>query len=129
MHITKEHEWVNKKIKEVNLPTGSLALMIKRGKETIITKGDTVIHAGDNIILNIPPYSTNEKENLKEKHIVKGHKWCGKPIGKLKLARNVLIAMVIRGDETIIPDGKTVIHDGDTVVLYKEGKDPIEGIL
>ena len=129
MHIPRGHEWENKMIKDVNLPTGSLALMIKRGKETIITKGNTKILAGDNIILNIPPYSTNEKENLKEKHIVKGHKWCGKSIGKLKLARNVLIAMVIRGDETIIPDGKTVIHDGDTVVLYKEGKDPIEGIL
>ena len=129
MHIARGHEWENKMIKDVNLPTGSLALMIKRGKETIITKGNTIIQAGDNLILNIPPYTTNDKEHLKEKYITKDHKWCGKTIGRLKLAKNVLIAMVIRGDETIIPDGKTVILDGDIVVLYKEGKDPIEGIL
>ena len=30
------------------MPTGSLAIMIKRNKETIIPKGDTRILAGDN---------------------------------------------------------------------------------
>ncbi|MBE5935593.1 MAG: potassium/proton antiporter [Lachnospiraceae bacterium] len=129
MHIARGHEWENKMIKDVNLPTGSLALMIKRGKETIITKGNTIIKAGDNLILNIPPYTTNAQEHLKEKYITKDHKWCGKTIGRLKLAKNVLIAMVIRGEETIIPDGKTIILDGDIVVMYKEGKDPIEGVL
>ena len=30
-----------------------------------------------------------------------------------------MIAMVIRGEETIIPDGKTVIQAGDVVVVYR----------
>ncbi len=129
MHISEGHEWVDKKIKDVNLPTDSLALMIKRGKETIITKGDTKIHAGDNLILNIPPYTTKGKENLVERQISKEDKWCGKAIGRLRLAKNELIAMVIRGEESIIPDGKTVLLENDIVVLYQEGGEPIEGVL
>ena len=41
MFIPKGHNWENKMIKDVTMPTGSLALMIKRNKETIITRGDT----------------------------------------------------------------------------------------
>lgn len=123
MYIPVNHEWVNKKIKDVNIPTGSLALMIKRGKETIITKGDTVIRPRDNIILSVPPYNTNETENLQERVIKKGSKWCDKQIRNLKLAKNVLIAMVIRNGETIIPDGNTMLLENDIVVMYQVEED------
>ena len=119
MHITEGHEWDGEKIKNVNLPTGSLALMIKRGKETVITKGDTTIHAGDNLILSIPPYNTNETERLEERIITKEDSWCDKTIGELHLPKEVLIAMVIRGEETIIPDGKTMIMENDIVVMFQ----------
>lgn len=119
MHIPEGHEWDGKKIKDVTLPTGSLALMIKRGKETIITKGHTKIHAGDNLILSIPVYNTNETEHLEERKIDKDDPWCNKTIGELQLPKNLLIAMVIREDESIIPDGKTVILENDTVVMFQ----------
>ena len=120
MYIPENHEWVNKKIKDVNIPTGSLALMIKRGEETVIPKGDTVIRPRDNVILSVPPYNTNETENLQERVIEKGDKWCNKQIRNLKLSKNELIAMVIRNGETIIPDGNTVLLADDVVVMYQE---------
>lgn len=120
MRIPEEHEWVDKKIKDVNIPTGSLALMIKRGEQTIVTRGDTKIHAGDNIILSVPPYNTNETEALQEKIISKKDAWCNKTIQELKLPKNELIAMVIREGENIIPDGKTLIKENDIVVMYQE---------
>lgn len=119
MHIPEGHEWDGQKIKDINLPTGSLALMIKRGKETIITKGHTKIHAGDNLILSIPPYNTNETENLEERYITKSDEWCDKTIGELHLPKDVLIAMVIRGEESIIPDGKTMLMENDIVVMFQ----------
>jgi len=121
MYIPQGHEWDKKKIREVHMPTGSLALMIRRGKETIITKGDTEIHAGDSIILSVPPYNTNETEKLQERILSKSDKWCDKSIVELKLPKNELIAMVIRGEETIIPDGKTILREKDIVVMYQEG--------
>ena len=106
MHIPKGHNWAYKMVKEVSMPTGSLAIMIKRGKETIITKGDTLMIPGDNVILSVPPYTTSGTEQLEEQQIGKEHEWCGKSIGELKLNSDELIAMVIRGEESIIPDGK-----------------------
>ena len=120
MKIPRGHEWDQKLVKEVHMPTGALALAIKRGTETIITKGDTQIFAGDRIILSVPPYNTNETEELEERIIGKKDTWCGKQIRELRLHTNELIAMIIRGDEHLIPDGKTLIKENDRVILYKE---------
>lgn len=119
MYIPEGHNWANKKIKEVSMPMGALALMIKRGEKTIVTKGDTKILAGDKVIFSVPPYVPSEDEKLEERYISKKDIWCNKKIAELELGSNVLIAMIIRGEENIIPDGKTLIREKDVVVLYK----------
>ncbi len=119
IHIPEYHGWANRMIKDITMPTGALALMLKRDGETIITKGDTLVRPGDNVILSVPPYIPGEDEQLEERHISKKDAWCNKKIAELELGANELIAMIIRGDETIIPDGKTVICERDVVVLYK----------
>ena len=88
-----------------------LAIMIKRDKESIITKGDTLIRAGDNIILSVPPYTPSENEQLQERVITKKDAWCNKMIGELELGTDVLIAMVLRDGESIIP------HDAENDLL------------
>ncbi|MBR4965440.1 MAG: cation:proton antiporter, partial [Lachnospiraceae bacterium] len=119
MYIPEGHNWANKKIKDVSMPHGSLAIMIKRDEESIITKGDTVILPHDTLILSVPPYVPTEDEQLQELLIDKKHKWCDKAIGSLALGDDELIALMIRNGQTIIPDGKTVIHENDTVVVYR----------
>lgn len=116
--IPKGHSWENKNIQEINLPAGSLALMIKRKGETIIPKGDTVIKANDSVILSVPEYQAAGDVNLREIEIDKYHEWNGKSIEELKLPDDILIAMLKRGQENIIPSGKTVIQENDTVVIY-----------
>ncbi len=119
MFIPKGHNWENRLIKDVSMPTGALALMIKRGNKTVITKGDTKILAGDSIILNVPTYEPSEAEELQETVIDKRHPWCNKEIANLQLLPNELIVMVLRGSDSIIPDGKTLIQENDVVVTYK----------
>lgn len=118
MYIPKGHNWENRMIKDVSMPTGSLALMIKRGEETLIPRGDTEILAEDNLILSVPSYEPGEQEDLKEIPVEKGNPWCGKRIEEMNLPDDVLIALVKRGKENLIPDGKTVILEGDIVVTY-----------
>ena len=118
MYIPKGHNWENRLIKDVSMPIGSLALMIKRDDETIIPRGDTLIIAEDTLILSVPSYEPGDQEHLHEDHIEKGHEWCNKAIAELELPDNVLIALVRRGDENLIPDGKTVIMENDIVVTY-----------
>ncbi len=119
MFIPREHSWANKKVKDVAMPHGSLAIMIKRGDETIITKGNTVILPQDTVILSVPPYVPSEDEQLEEIMVDKQHKWCNKRIGELNLKEDELIALILRAGETIIPHGKTRIHEGDMVVVYR----------
>lgn len=119
MYIPEGHGWVDKCISEVHMPTGALALMIKRDSETIITRGNTRILAGDNLILSVPTYNPDDDEGLEEIFIDKEHSWSGKAIEDLKLPQNVLIALIIRDERNIIPDGKTVIEPEDIVVVYK----------
>ncbi len=117
MHIPLGHNWENKLVKDVTMPTGSLALMIKRNGESIITKGDTLILAEDDIILSVPPYSPSGSEKLEERIIEKDDSWCNREISELKISKNKLIAMIIRDNQPIIPDGKTIILENDVVVF------------
>ena len=119
MYIPKGHNWANKKVKDVSVPTGSLAIMIKREDETIVTKGDTVILPEDTVILSVPPYVPSKDEQLEEIVVEKEHKWCGKSINALHLKEDELIALILRNGETIIPDGKTKIQENDVVVVYR----------
>lgn len=118
MFIPEGHNWQNRQIKDVHMPTGSLAIMIKRHKENIIPRGDTTILAGDNVILSVPAYEPGEHEKLEEHLITENHTWCNRSIEDLHLPPNELIALIIRGDENLIPDGKTVILEHDIVVTY-----------
>lgn len=117
MNIPVGHNWENKLVKDVTMPTGSLALMIKRNGQSMITKGDTLILAGDDIILSVPPYSPSGSEKLEERIIEKNDSWCNKVISELKISKNKLIAMIIRNNQPIIPDGKTIIMENDVVVF------------
>ncbi len=120
MFIPENHSWQGKKLSEITLPTGSLAVMIKRGKETIIPRGDTVIEANDSVILSVPPYKSDRIDKnfkLREIPINSLHIWNNSKIRDLKLPKRLLIVMIKRGEESIIPSGSTVIQKGDIVVV------------
>lgn len=119
MYIPEGHNWENRLVSDVSMPTDSLAIMIKRNNSTIIPKGNTKILAHDSIILSVPSYEPSGKEDLEEILIDKEHAWCNKKIAELNLPGNVLIALIRRGDENLIPDGNTLICENDLVVTYK----------
>ena len=93
--------------------------MIKREKDTLIPRGSTRIHAGDTVILSVPAYRSENDGKLKEILITPSHNWCGCSIAELNLPENILIALIKRGDENIIPQGGTQIQAEDRVVIYK----------
>lgn len=117
--VKEGHNWANRLLRQAELPTGALAIMIKREDEVIIPRGDTEILEGDRIILSVPTYQESDDVHLKEVSISGNHKWCEKRIEELELSRNNLIVMIKRGEETIIPRGNTYIHKGDVVVVSK----------
>lgn len=118
IYVPAGHRWENQRISQVTMPPGSLALMIQRGEETIVPKGDTLILREDSIILSMPACEVDADISLQEISLSSHHEWCGKSISELNLPDHILIAMVKRGEETIIPNGKTVLQEHDIVVAY-----------
>ncbi len=117
MFIPDGHSWQGRKLSEISLPTGSLAVMVKRGGETIIPRGDTVIQAHDSVILSVPPYESDKSLQLREVFITENHRWKNSEIRNLNLPRRLLIVMIKRSGESIIPSGNTEIKGGDIVVV------------
>ncbi|NQU41177.1 MAG: Trk system potassium transporter TrkA [Lentisphaerae bacterium] len=53
-------------------------------------------------------------------HVVirEGHRWAGKPISRLKMPGDCLIATVLRGDTIHVPTGELTIEEGDQLVIF-----------
>lgn len=117
MFVPENHQWANKPLSEIVLPTGSLAVMIQRGSETLIPRGDTVVLANDSVILSVPPYEADKSLQLREVFITENHRWKDAAIRDLYLPKRLLIVMIKRGGENIIPSGATEIRGGDIVVV------------
>ena len=119
IRVLPESNWAGKRIKDIDFPTGSQALMIKRNGSTFAARGHSVVEVGDDLILNAPPYYPSDKENVQEIHIRKNHKWANRTVEDLHIPANQLIIMVIRDNEKIIPGGDTLIREGDVLLLFR----------
>ena len=119
IRILPESEWAGKRIKDIDFPTGSQALMIKRDGKSFAARGHNTVEAGDDLILNAPPYYPSDKENVLEIRIHRNHKWANRTVEDLHVPDNQLIIMVIRDDEKIIPNGDTLIREGDVLLLFR----------
>ena len=50
-------------------------------------------------------------------HLDKNHPWNGKTLKELPLPSDLLVVMIARREETIVPNGSTVLLPGDLLVL------------
>lgn len=117
LRIGKDHPWNNFKLKNITLPPDVIVLVIMRGKERIIPNGDTLLISGDVLVLAAPGFDDTANIGLNEINIYPSHDWVDKEIKDIKISPNVLIAIVKRGDEVIIPKGDTFLTANDKVVL------------
>ncbi len=120
VHIGKGHSWVGKRIKDIDIPFASQAVMIKRDGKSIAARGRNVLEEGDDLIVNIPAYLPSGKERVTEIAIRKDDAWANRKVEDLGIPANQLIIMLKREDERIIPNGDTLILPGDTLLIYQE---------
>lgn len=66
--------------------------------------------------------------NFIKVHVVGNDNWVGKRVADLKLSAGIVIAVIKRGENVIIPRGDVVIQDGDTIVLGAEPYDVDDNI-
>ena len=69
----------------------------------------------------ISEYANEEDIHFIKVNLKKQDNWVGKAIMDLGLPRGVIVAMIRRGGENIVPRGNVVLKPGDTLILGAEG--------
>lgn len=111
------HRYIGKRLCELNLGD-VLAVLIERGDETIIPRGDVLLREGDVLVLSGESYQGDADTVLDETKIEPNDKRIGKRIRDLGDRDNSLIVLIRREDgNTVIPRGDTIIQQGDVLVM------------
>lgn len=79
-----------------------------------------MVEKSGSVLRTFNDYQEDEELQLIKTKITKNHAWAGKTISELKLALDILVVMIKRGDQTILPNGRTRIKAGDILVLSGE---------
>ena len=126
-YVTSElkhgHSWVGKKISEIVLPPDLLAVMVIRGKEAIVAKGDIELREKDVLIFGAKHYKNSQNIELREVTVKEQHHWAGRKVADLDISRLEIIVMIHRNGKSISPNGNTVINVGDVVLIYSKRPD------
>ncbi len=116
LQLKDNHPWCNKKVKDISLIDDMLLVLIIRGKEKIVPRGDTVLMKGDLIVLSALSLNDDYDVMLKETVIDNDHEWVNKKLSEIKMDKGLVI-LIKRNDEILIPKGDTVIEADDVLVM------------
>ena len=114
--IPKAHPWVGSNVCDMILPPESILALLIRGKEKIVPNGQTVLRAGDTLILSGKSADNIDGVRLYETEISRGDELAGKRISDISSGK-MLIIMIQRGDKIVIPQGNTVLLENDILVI------------
>ena len=115
--IKERHPWANRMVKDIPSMPDLLMVLILRGKEKLIPKGNTILKPGDVVVLSALSPEGHLGVYLTEIEVDKESKWAGKPLSKIKLGEEKLVLVLKRGEQVLIPNGSTVVEDNDILVI------------
>jgi len=124
----EEHPWNGQAIKSLVLPPETLLVLILRGKERIVPRGETLIRSGDVLVLAAQVFAGHLNESdadggaLVETTIEKNHEWVGKTLAEIGAEHEkTFIVLIKRNSRLIIPKGSTRIAAGDILAVEQNG--------
>ena len=119
IRITETSRWNNRTIKDLDLTQDCLIALVVRGNTRIVPKGDTLLQAGDEIVLCTRSFQDQSTDILTRYRLSEDSKWAGCRVGEYPKQEGSLLILIQRGDERIIPNGNTILNAGDVLVLLK----------
>lgn len=120
IRLTPGHRYIGKRLSELNMGD-VLVVLIERGDETIIPRGDMMLQQGDVMVLSGETYQGDSDTFLDELKIETGDQKIGKKVKDIGNTGSSLIVLIRRRDgSTVVPKGDTVIQEGDVLVMSVE---------
>ena len=117
IHLDNAHSWCQQTLEQLRLPAELLVSMIIRGDQIVIPTGQTMLEAGDLLVLAGRNFDDREHLVLREIVVEKQKQYANKTLSQIPQMHSTRIILVKRGMDTIIPSGKTEIKSGDILVL------------
>ncbi len=114
--IPENSDWEGKKVSELSLPPDLLLVLVVRGNNKYIPRGNTVIHIGDTLILSGKESEHIDGVNLYEKTLQSGDEWIDKTVTEIS-TDDTLLVLIKRGNLTLIPRGNTKLCKNDVLVI------------
>lgn len=87
----------------------------------LVSKKMDMIDTNENVMKTFNDYSDETEVQFIRLNVYEGGDWAGKEIRETTIPPGILIVMIIRGKEKIIPTGKTKLLPNDILVLSAEG--------
>lgn len=94
-----------------------LSISIQGTLLPLVAKKLSMIDAHTDVGCTFTDYQEDSDIHFIKLHIDDAHSWCGQILSELRLPPDLLVAMVIRGHDIIVPDGSTKLECGDLLVL------------
>ena len=119
IRITESSRWNQRRIMDLDLTQDCLIVLVLRGDTRIVPKGDTLLQAGDEIVLCTRSFQDKSTDILTRHSLSDDSKWAGCRVGDYPKQEGSLLVLIQRGDERIIPNGNTILNAGDVLVMLK----------
>ena len=133
--IDEHNAIANKTIMDANIPEDILVVMIKRDGDVFVPNGSTEILPKDILVLSgnklkhFNEYKEEKSTTLTEFSIETKSSLINKPKKDANIPDYVLIVMIKREGEVIVPNVNTVILPEDILVVTSNNMDEIENLL
>ena len=131
-----EHNIIaNKTIMDANIPEDILVVMIKRNGAVFVPIGSTEILPGDILVLSgnklkhFNEYREEKSTTLTEFSVEKKSSLINKSIKDADIPDDVLIVMIKRKGEVLVPNGNTIILPDDILVVTSNNMKEVEELL
>lgn len=131
-----EHNIIaNKTIMDANIPEDILVVMIKRNGDVFVPNGSTEILPGDILVLSgnklkhFNEYNEDKSTTLTEVSVEERSGLINKSIKDADIPDDVLIVMIKRKGQVLVPNGNTIINPGDILVITSNNMEEIEELI
>ena len=125
----------NKTIMDANIPDDILVVMIKRKGDVFVPNGSTEIMPGDILVLCgnkfkfFNEYKEEKSTTLTEISISDKSNIVNKSIKDANLPNDILIVMIKRDGEVLIPNGSTIILADDILVITSNNIEEVDNLI
>lgn len=131
-----EHNIIaNKTIMDANIPEDILVVMIKRNGDVFVPNGSTEVLPGDILVLSgnklkhFNEYHEDKSTTLTELSVEENSSLINKSIKDANIPDDVLIVMIKRKGEVLVPNGNTIILPEDILVVTSNNMSEVEELL